>query len=1431
MDIDPSLVNELATATADTTKPKQPKPPAGAGRLSQFWQTVKSSFTPKALNQSAQMILDAEKNVPDAVGRGVLNAADATSNTLMGAAAGLSKKTGAYKVGRTSEEQDAFLKWYDQPTSETNPLQFGEDRIRRWLGPSQGGLTGFVETASQFAAGMKLMNAIIPFGGGASKFGKAATMAAKGAATDMTVFDPHMQRLSNLIQNGPEWMRNPVTEFLQSKEGDSDAYGRFKAGLEGLLMGSTIDAITHGVRGMKAWAAGDHEAAAKFFKKASKAAEQSRPGDAVGVTETPDGKFTLTQLLQDPTADVSARNATKDAAMAETLASKKQNGAPLDPEKLKETQPLFDTLKDPNATPEAKQAAQAKLDEIGAQGSKPYPEFHRGDPLPPEVQQRMFPENGNGSTDLSAAKRDARQRFAAGDPVSTNPYQAGTPQHQAWQETYDGLPKEDFGAGNVLKDHASTLTPQGAADIKGTVAEGEYQANKAKAAEGPEFANRSDAESHAASMNYAYSNSQLAKGALGADEVNAWRKAMKGYASNKDPRTVAEVLNDTGINVNYVQSPEEVVNTVKALVDVAPEGSTVARGKVKTWAETAKAADGMFKDMSGDEVVANAARIFGGTDRLDEHVYGMRVWMQMHANEVRKLSRMVDANPNNAVAVDELAKALDTMYEFHAYMTGTSSNIARAMNVHQMPVGEGMDQAAAGAAKETPEEIAAQGETLGANVDQAALEQPAGSNGKEPKKPEISTGSGASLELQGPSQTKSNVVYASPVNRAPAGSPKVTEGLTRTEIRALARSIFLTDGDPAAMLAIIRGPKLRAPTELAKDPEMAKKWFGYVTSYRMEAMLSGPKTQVTNSVNNAIALLQRPLEYYYAGLRTGNSALKQQGADMLGGMFSSLRESWSAAKKSFLSGENVLDPQNTHTGGTLQQWGDASWLSRIYHAPSRFLLSGDEFFKQMNYRANLRSQILRQARDQGITDSGQLAERLYDDMKFAFDPEGGAVNPLALQYARVGTFTNELQWGIGADIQRLVQKHPLARVIMPFVRTPVNIFRYAWERTPILNFANQDFRADWEAGGERRAIAQAKFETGAALYATAGVLAATGQITGAGPSDPELRRQWKEAGNQPYSIKIPGTNTWMSYRRLDPTFAPLGLVADMVNIHSELANNDRDSMAAAILASVMSNMSSKTFMQGVTEFADAMSSGRGDVVSKLLKTEAGSFVPNILRQTNPDGVIRETRGMMDELMSRVPGMSTALEPRRNLFGEKVMLPPGYANRAMNPFTFMQAPENPGVADELIKLGRAFSMPATSKNNGLIDLTDRKLYDNGTGQSPYDFMLEQMSKPANGMPSLRSRMEQLVQSDGYKKASDDQYINVGGEKWNIANRMIQAYQNVAWAQTLKAYPKLQEAMKQAYELQGASLAGGSAAVDSVMQKYGDLFVKPKRRPKD
>jgi hypothetical protein len=168
----------------------------------------------------------------------------------------------------------------------------------------------------------------------------------------------------------------------------------------------------------------------------------------------------------------------------------------------------------------------------------------------------------------------------------------------------------------------------------------------------------------------------------------------------------------------------------------------------------------------------------------------------------------------------------------------------------------------------------------------------------------------------GPSQLRSNAgaapftdPYQGPSPIAPP-THSVTAGMTKAELRSMTRMIFMTDGDPAAMISVLRGPSLAAPRALTRDPDATNKWFQHVIGFRMEAMLSGPKTQVTNVTNNMLSALQRPAEYWWAGARSDNPELRQMGSDMLMGMWKSFGDSWSSAKKAFLSGDNVLDRGN-----------------------------------------------------------------------------------------------------------------------------------------------------------------------------------------------------------------------------------------------------------------------------------------------------------------------------------------------------------------------------------------------------------------------------------------------------------------------------------------------------------------------------------------
>ncbi|MBU1046966.1 hypothetical protein KKH36_04295 [Patescibacteria group bacterium] len=106
-------------------------------------------------------------------------------------------------------------------------------------------LVGFVG-AGKFLKVAKL-------GGMIAKAGKAAKYiepAVQGAIADFTVFDPHEQRLSDLIEQHTPF-GNAVTSYLQSDPNDSDMEGRLKQALEGMVVGGVTDAAMAGFRGLR----------------------------------------------------------------------------------------------------------------------------------------------------------------------------------------------------------------------------------------------------------------------------------------------------------------------------------------------------------------------------------------------------------------------------------------------------------------------------------------------------------------------------------------------------------------------------------------------------------------------------------------------------------------------------------------------------------------------------------------------------------------------------------------------------------------------------------------------------------------------------------------------------------------------------------------------------------------------------------------------------------------------------------------------------------------------------------------------------------------------------------------------------------------------------------------------------------------------------
>ncbi|PXW82685.1 hypothetical protein BZA02_1023 [Ruegeria sp. P4] len=114
-----------------------------------------------------------------------------------------------------------------------------------------GGTAGQItEGVTQFLVGFIPAVRAVRLVGAARVVGSTGTYMAAGVIADATVFDPHEQRLANLVQKYPR-LKNPITEYLASDPNDSAAEGRLKNALEGLVFGAVLDRFVAGLRVMR----------------------------------------------------------------------------------------------------------------------------------------------------------------------------------------------------------------------------------------------------------------------------------------------------------------------------------------------------------------------------------------------------------------------------------------------------------------------------------------------------------------------------------------------------------------------------------------------------------------------------------------------------------------------------------------------------------------------------------------------------------------------------------------------------------------------------------------------------------------------------------------------------------------------------------------------------------------------------------------------------------------------------------------------------------------------------------------------------------------------------------------------------------------------------------------------------------------------------
>lgn len=631
--------------------------------------------------------------------------------------------------------------------------------------------------------------------------------------------------------------------------------------------------------------------------------------------------------------------------------------------------------------------------------------------------------------------------------------------------------------------------------------------------------------------------------------------------------------------------------------------------------------------------------------------------------------------------------------------------------------------------------------------------------------------------------------------------------------------------NPDAFTDIDAAAKALADPENAGKPTMsvienslslAKEIGNRINTFRINALLSGPGTQEVNFISNAIQTLVIPTGQFAGSVVSGNPKMATHALRQLQGSFAAMldfQNTWKQVAKAGWENEGMLDPFNGKVeGDVLEQVVTGSKaIDSTITLPSRFLMTMDELFKQSQYRGRIFADANAEAAEKGLTGQART-DHIQQYLKDSYGDAGEALRGDALLQARRATFTEPLEPGVASMIQQMAIKQPLLRFFLPFIRTPVNIFSQTFQHFPVVGVISKRMRADFAAGGVRRAQAYGRQALGTALVASAGYLAAEGKITGAGPSDPRIRKVWLK-NNQPYSFRIDhegGAVEFVSFARLEPLSNVFSIAADIVEIKNDKYNEaEAVPMAQALLISVMENTINKTFTQGIAD-AMKMMTGRPAEQARAARNFVASFVPNVLNQTNGDESLREIRSVTDAILARTH-LYNRVDPKRNVLGEPIVRTlPKY-----DPLGLSEADRRDidPVLEEITKvaiLNQSVSEGPSRRLAGpnQIDLSEIPYSDK---QSVYDRWQELTGTVKIGGRTLRQELERVIDSRAYKVAPEGTIGVTEKTKGAIIRRVIEGYRKKAQGE----FPELQEIIK-------AEKQGTGAFLKAQVKRNRELF---------
>ena len=529
-------------------------------------------------------------------------------------------------------------------------------------------------------------------------------------------------------------------------------------------------------------------------------------------------------------------------------------------------------------------------------------------------------------------------------------------------------------------------------------------------------------------------------------------------------------------------------------------------------------------------------------------------------------------------------------------------------------------------------------------------------------------------------------------------------------------------------------------------------------------------------------------------------------------------------------------------------------LDPLFSTSFRAMGVFDEAFKAMGLMRGLRAQALKEGITKNLEEKA-LNEYVEKRMKEALKDEGGLpqwanneefadVEQLALSITYQADYADKYfsqlarsfsNWSRGGDDSHYNPLKIIARLQVPFIKTPTAIAQFALDHFPPTAFAGMVWKTmlkrsplhsklkavskDIETNSlilgtetaeesikkearntiddlrreqeditlkikEQEAEATSNFMLGTVMTTGMAYAAATGAITGTGAYlTDEQKKRLTDAGWRPNTIKIGDKR--VSYSKLEPWATFLSSMADIVHYmgmtgqHFDQLSDTDKTFISAFKASVVENMTNKLFIRGLYETLEVALDKNKSFLDLVRVDLPASLTPSFARDLTKinEQFQREAVGWRARAKERILGIHPG-QYRRNLLGEKVDRVWGMDGfwGIISPVTWSDAKSDP-LMKELAGLRGKIGQTKVYKRKGI---DTRKYYHKRTGQSLYDAWMDKMAKHRgfDGL-TLRQKLKTFMKTVEYMDAPDIKIEEDDTPKADLISNLVSKFRTDVW----------------------------------------------------